>query len=44
MDDVDNKAEDHVGEDVIRTSRCGKRGSAAAPGVAFPAEQMILES
>jgi len=43
MDDVDTAAEDHVGETGIRPRRERKDGSAAAPGVALPAEQGTLE-
>jgi hypothetical protein len=39
MDDVDSKAEDHVGEAGIRPRDERKNGSAAASGVAFPAER-----
>jgi hypothetical protein len=38
MDDVDSKADDHVREAGIRPGDERETGSAAAPGVAFPAE------
>ena len=44
LDDVDSAAEDHMGEAEIRTSGYEKKGSAAAPYVAFPAEHKVLES
>jgi hypothetical protein len=44
MDDVDNGAEGHVGGGDSPSGRKEEAGSAAAPGVALPAEQRDLES
>jgi hypothetical protein len=44
MDDVDSAAEYHGGRQGFALGTNGEAGSAAAPSVAFPAEQRVLES